>query len=81
MLIRIAAVLLFAASLAPAARAQPPEGEGPRVIEIETIVVHGRRQAPAAFYVLHRANLGYAVTDLRESFIRRIVQSVRRAPL
>lgn len=81
MLTRIAAALLFAVSLAPAAHAQPPEGDGPRVIEIETIVVHGRRQEPAAFYVLKRSSLGYEVTDLRESFVRQIVRSVRRAPL
>jgi len=81
MLTRIAAVLFLASILAPAAQGQPPAGDGPRVIEIETIVVHGRRQEPAAFYVLKRSSLGYEVTDLRESFVRRIVRSVRRAPL
>jgi hypothetical protein len=81
MLTRVAAMLLFAASFTPTAHGQPPEGDGPRVIEIDPIVVHGRRQEPAAFYVLRRSSLGTEVTDLRSSFVRQIVESVRRSPL
>lgn len=78
MLTRLFAALLLAATALSTARAQDP---APRVIEIDPIDVTGRRQAPAAFYVLHRAALGYEVRDLRASFVRRIVQSVRRAPM
>jgi len=79
MITRLIAALTFVAGAASVAHAQPPDGS--RVIEIDPIVVHGRRQAPAAFYVLHRSSLGYEVTDLRSSFVRRIVESVRQPPL
>lgn len=77
---RLLTILVLVASAAPLARAQDPEPR-PRVIEIDPIDVVGRRQKPAAFYVLHRSSLGYEVTDLRSSFVRQIVESVRRAPL
>ncbi len=52
----------------------------PRVIQLEEIRIEGRVQKPNAFYILNRSNLGYEVLDLRTSFVREIVRSVRRAP-
>ena len=52
----------------------------PAVIELEEIEIEGRVQKPNAFYILNRSNLGYEVLDLRTSFIREIVESVRREP-
>lgn len=59
------------------AEAQPRQ---PRVIQLERMVVHGRRQSPGAFYVLHRATLGYDIGELRTRFIGKVVASVRRRP-
>lgn len=55
-------------------------GKGPRVIQLEEIKIEGRVQKPNAFYILNRSNLGYEVMDLRTSFLRKIVQSVRQEP-
>lgn len=52
----------------------------PRVIQLEEIRIEGRVQKPNAFYILNRSNLGYEVLDLRTSFVREIVRSVRRDP-
>ncbi|MCB9661729.1 MAG: hypothetical protein R3B40_12220 [Polyangiales bacterium] len=67
------------AALADAAQAQPPRRQ-PAVIELEEIEIEGRVQKPNAFYILNRSNLGYEVLDLRTSFVREIVESVRREP-
>lgn len=52
----------------------------PRVIQLEEIRIEGRVQKPNAFYILNRSNLGYEVLDLRTSFVREIIESVRRRP-
>jgi len=62
------------------AEAQPRSRGGPRVIQLEEIRIEGRVQKPNAFYILNRSNLGYEVLDLRTSFVREIVRSVRRDP-
>lgn len=67
------------AALPTGASAQPPRRQ-PAVIELEEIEIEGRVQKPNAFYILNRSNLGYEVLDLRTSFIREIVESVRREP-
>lgn len=67
------------ASLPSDAAAQPPRRQ-PAVIELEEIEIEGRVQKPNAFYILNRSNLGYEVLDLRTSFVREIVESVRRDP-
>jgi hypothetical protein len=61
------------------AEAQRRRG-APRVIQLEEIRIEGRVQKPNAFYILNRSNLGYEVMDLRTSFVREIVRSVRRDP-
>ncbi|MCU0674105.1 MAG: hypothetical protein MUE69_15075 [Myxococcota bacterium] len=62
------------------AGAQPAQRRAPRVIQLEEIRIEGRVQKPNAFYILNRSNLGYEVLDLRTSFVREIVRSVRRDP-
>lgn len=52
----------------------------PRVIQLDEIRIEGRVQKPNAFYILNRSNLGYEVMDLRTSFVREVVRSVRRDP-
>lgn len=51
-----------------------------RVIRLEEITIEGRIQKPNAFFVLQRSNLGFAVLDLRTSFVQEIVRSVNREP-
>ena len=63
----------------PSASAQQ-QNRQPRVIELEEIQIEGRVQKPNAFYILNRSNLGYEVLDLRTSFVRDIVESVRHEP-
>ena len=59
--------------------AQARRGQ-PRVIQLEEIHIEGTVQKPNAFYILNRSNLGYEVLDLRTSFVREIIRSVRREP-
>ncbi|MGB0680623.1 MAG: hypothetical protein ACPGUV_13280 [Polyangiales bacterium] len=61
------------------AQRRRPRGK-PRVIELEEVKIEGRVQKPNAFYILNRSNLGYEVMDIRTSFVRDIVRSVRRPP-
>jgi hypothetical protein len=78
--------LLLAVTATGSAFAQdpPPAGRsrrGPqRVIRLEEITIEGRIQKPNAFFVLQRSNLGFAVLDLRTTFVQEIVRSVGREP-
>ena len=62
------------------ARAQPKKARAPKVIQLEEIQIEGRVQKPNAFYILNRSNLGYEVEDLRASFLKDVVRSVRKKP-
>lgn len=73
-----AALVAAALSLSPS-DASAQRG-GPRVIQLEEIRIEGRVQKPNAFYILNRSNLGYEVLDLRTSFLREIIRTVRREP-
>ncbi|MBX3252148.1 MAG: hypothetical protein KF901_33550 [Myxococcales bacterium] len=76
-LLTIAAFAFALLALGERAEAQQRQ---PRVIQLEEIRIEGRVQKPNAFYILNRSNLGYEVLDLRTSFVREIVRSVRRDP-
>ncbi len=76
-----AAMFAAALSLGAVASSSVDAQRGqPQVIELETITIEGRVQKPNAFYILNRSNLGYEVLDLRTSFVRDIVESVREQP-
>jgi hypothetical protein len=60
--------------------AQGRAARQPRVIELDEIRIEGRIQKPNAFYILNRSNLGYEVLDLRTSFVREVVRTVRTEP-
>lgn len=75
--ILVVGVVLFATLASENAEAQRGQ---PRVIQLEEIRIEGRVQKPNAFYILNRSNLGYEVLDLRTSFVREIVRSVRHQP-
>jgi hypothetical protein len=75
--ILVVGVLLLATMASEQAEAQRGQ---PRVIQLEEIRIEGRVQKPNAFYILNRSNLGYEVLDLRTSFVREIVRSVRHQP-
>lgn len=77
-LVCLAAATVFAV-LSTSTQVDAQRGQ-PRVIQLEEIRIEGRVQKPNAFYILNRANLGYEVLDLRTSFVREIVDSVRRRP-
>ncbi len=73
----LTAMLAF---VSPNAGSAQRRGGQAQVIQLEEIVIEGRVQKPNAFYILNRANLGYEVLDLRTSFVREIVRSVRQEP-
>jgi hypothetical protein len=62
------------------AEAQPKKGRAPRVIQLEEIRIEGRVQKPNAFYILNRSSIGYEIVDLRTSFLKEVVRSVRKKP-
>ena len=76
----ILAAFSFLLAVPTESDAQPRRGGQPRVIQLEEIRIEGRVQKPNAFYILNRSNLGYEVLDLRTSFVREVIRSVRRAP-
>lgn len=59
------------------AGAQPAER---KVIRLEAIKVEGRIQKPQAFYILQRSNLNFEGLELKQSFIPKIIESVRKPP-
>jgi hypothetical protein len=82
-------VLLVGMTLAGTALAQDTGNAQPpargrrgaqRVIRLEEITIEGRIQKPNAFFVLQRSNLGFAVLDLRTTFLQEIIRSVGREP-
>jgi hypothetical protein len=73
-----AALLLFAAPGAAQDKKKP--ARAPKVIQLEEIKIEGRVQKPNAFYILNRSNIGYEVMELRTSFVREVIRSVRRDP-
>lgn len=75
------ALLVASATFVPSSSTQAQGNRRqPRVIQLEEIRIEGRVQKPNAFYILNRSNLGYEVLDLRTSFVREILRSVRRDP-
>ena len=56
------------------------ERKAPKEIQLEEITIEGRVQKPNAFYILNRSNIGYEVMDLRTSFIKKLVGSVKDEP-
>lgn len=62
------------------------EGKGkekPRtsnVIVLEETVIEGRVHKPEAFYILQRSSLNYNALAPKETFIPRILDSVKRNP-
>jgi hypothetical protein len=72
--------LALAVAFLPGAAAQAQNRRGgPRVIQLEEVVIEGRVQKPNAFYILNRSNLGYEVEDLRANFmVRNVLDSVTR---
>lgn len=72
-----ALVLFGGASTASAQRSGRP---APHVITLDEFRIEGRVQRPNAFYILNRSSTSYQVLDLRTSFVREIVRSVRGEP-
>ncbi len=72
--------LVLDASAASAQQRGAQQRGAPRVIQIEEMVFYGRVQKPNAFYILNRSSIGYALTDLRMTFIPEILRSVRDEP-
>lgn len=79
---RLLAALAFCAAVsgATAAAAQPKKRGAPKVIQLEEIKIEGRVQKPNAFYILNRSSLGYEIVDLRTSFLKEVVRTVRKKP-
>lgn len=74
---RMFLVVLTFTALPGLARAQTAER---KVIRLEAIKVEGRIQKPQAFYILQRSNLNFEGLELKQSFIPKIMESVKKAP-
>ena len=73
-----AIALLGMAAIATPALAQ--DRGGPKVIELDEMVVEGKVSKPEVFYVLGRTALRYNNLKLERSFVDRILESARRNP-
>lgn len=71
-------VLFGGAGKASAQASHAPRA--PHVITLDEFRIEGRVQRPNAFYILNRSSIGYQVLDLRTSFVREIIRSVRGEP-
>jgi hypothetical protein len=63
---------------APASAAEPVKG--PRVIELEGIIIEGKIPKPQVFYVLGRSQVRYQNLQLDRTFVARIVETARQNP-
>ncbi|MEZ4265159.1 MAG: hypothetical protein R3F39_02185 [Myxococcota bacterium] len=72
-----ACALVMLAGLSASA-AEPVKG--PRVIELEGIIIEGKIPKPQVFYVLGRSQVRYQNLQLDRSFVARIVETARQNP-
>ena len=72
--------VVVAVLAASSAHAQSRKRGAPKVIQLEEIRIEGRVQKPNAFYILNRSSLGYEIVDLRTSFLKEVVRTVRKRP-
>ena len=49
-------------------------------IKMDAQEVKGKVQLPQAFYVLPRSSLNFEVLELKESFVPKILESVKKKP-
>jgi hypothetical protein len=77
-MLRIAAVVLLT-SLTSVAFAVP-RGKPSKVIELEEMIIEGKVAKPQVFYVLGRSTIRYEGLRLDQSFVTRIVATVRKNP-
>ncbi len=70
-------IVLMLSALPNVSAAQQAER---KVIRLEAIKVEGRIQKPQAFYILQRSNLNFEGLELKQSFIPKIVESVKKPP-
>jgi len=76
----IAALALLSLDVGPAFAQQDGRRVGPRVIELEEMVIEGRVAKPQVFYVLGRSRFQYEGIKLQRSFVHRIVESATKNP-
>lgn len=50
------------------------------VIRLSDFKIVGRIQKPQAFYVLHRAPLNYKSLNFKESFVKKVINEVKKSP-
>ena len=53
---------------------------GDKVIRLKDVKIVGRIQKPEAFYVLHRAPLNYKSLQIKESFVKKVINAVKKSP-
>jgi hypothetical protein len=75
---KVATLVLFTC-LASSAFAIP-RGKPSKVIELEEMVIEGKVAKPQVFYVLGRSSIRYEGLRLDQSFVARIVETVRTNP-
>lgn len=75
----VCSVLLAAMSLPSSGYAQAKRTAG-AVIRLQDFKIVGRIQKPQAFYVLHRAPLNYESLEVKESFVKKVIQAVKKNP-
>ena len=51
-----------------------------KAIRMGPLEVKGKVQLPQAFYVLPRSSLNFEALELKESFVPKIVESVKKKP-
>jgi hypothetical protein len=57
------------------------DASGQKVYRItDAVVIEGKVQKPNAFYVLQRSSINYDWAELKEDFVPKIVDAVRRHP-
>jgi hypothetical protein len=52
----------------------------PTIQELEEMVIEGKIQKPEVFYILSRSETKYLLPQRKESFERRVIQSVEKNP-
>ena len=73
-------VLVTLLFLAPYVAHSAPRAKPSSVIELEEMVIEGKVSKPNVFYILGRSRIRYEGLRLDQSFVQRIVDSVRKNP-
>lgn len=80
LLVAVAGLAFMAGAAHTAEPKEPRKKGGPKVIELEAMVIEGKIAKPQVFYVLGRSRVQYENLKMQRVFVDRIVDAAKKNP-